>query len=370
MPIYAYGIKRNPLHWQGNKIGKAYRYGTLVYQSLSWVLPANFASLSSSRYSVTAAAVPDGNVILSAGGYDGSSRFSVVELYNEAGARTVVNSLRSGKYNFAGYGHGSFAFFAGGSTSSTENTNQVDRYDSSGVRSALSNLDYNVQNNAAAEAGNCVLFAGGRVNALTGQKAFVNAYDQNGTKSSLSDLSNEVQSHAGASCDHYAFFGYGIDGSSYPTGVTIFNPSLVRTTTSGSQRRNDLAAAKCGEGVIFAGGITMGSSSPRTNVVEHFSKSGVKTTYPTLSSARCQMAIGELNGMTVIAGGGEQNNASSTGVTTIEVYDNTGVKVSMSMSLNIARRNAGYATLNGTLYIVGGRNSSTTVDTIETISYK
>ena len=69
MPIYAYGIKRNPLFWQGNKIGTAYRYGTKVYQSRipEWSQAAiNNMSLARNYAAVTA--IPMSNVVLVAGG--------------------------------------------------------------------------------------------------------------------------------------------------------------------------------------------------------------------------------------------------------------------------------------------------------------
>lgn len=369
MPAYGYGIKRNPFFWQGNKIGKAFRYGNLVFQSIQWT-KSSFTSLATGRYLAPAAAVPNGNVILVAGGGTTSTGtyLSSVEMFTEAGVRSTVNTLNRAKNQFAGCGYGDYALFAGGAYSSLYNENDCECYNSSGVRTLLSSISYTLRNNAAAVAGTYILFSGGRHSALLGQYATVDAYNQSGTKTTLTDLMYEVMDHGAGSCNGFAFFGFGNDGSSYPTGVSIYNSSLVRSTTlSGAEGKRLMAVTRCGDGVIFAGGIYSTSNTMRSTV-EHVTTAGVRTTLSPLSVARYSPMAGTLNGIAVVAGG--STTTSHNGTTNIDIYDSSKVKTTSPFSLSTARSHAAYETLNNTLYLFGGRSGGSTIATTETISYK
>ncbi len=369
MPVYAYGIKRNPLYWQGNKIGKAYRYGNLVFQSFQWS-QSSFTSMGVGRVYAASAVIPNANVFLIAGGSttgNVSDKVDTVETYTEAGVRTTVTELRNAVQQLAGAGCGSKAFFAGGAISSLSNFNEVYMYDSLGTRTVLSSLNSNVRANASAIAGNYVLFSGGQISLFSGRTAAVYAYDQNGTKTRPSDMAAETMFHIGATCDGYAFFGYGYDGSTYRLNVSIYDSSTVRVATvSGTETRSELTATKCGNGVIFIGGV--GASSAYRNSVEHFTTSGVRTTLSPLSGTRYRSASGTLNGMAVVAGG--QAGSDTVGVTIVEVYNASGVKTTTTLQLTNARYLPEYATLNNTLYIIGGRHNGSTLTAGETISYK
>lgn len=370
MPAYAYGIKRNPLYWQGNKIGKAYRNGTLVYQSYQWSQGA-FTSMSSVRDYMAAAAIPNGNVILVAGGSTtGSDYLSLVERFTEAGVRSTVNSLSTAVYNLSGAGNGNKAFFGGGGYSSTSNTSDVNMYDSAGVRTSVTGLYKSVRANAATALGSYVVFSGGRISALSGQSASTDAYDQNGARTRMSDMAVELQNPAAANCNGFAFFGFGWDANSWPTYVTLYNTSLVRTATqNGLYGRNFAAAARSGNGVIFAGG-SYGSNSPYTyrDTVEHFDTSGTRTSYPTLGYARYCLGAAYINGKTLVFGG----HNGTTYYSYIDVYNDSGVKEA-ARNMGTVRYMVGapYDVLNGTLYLFGGRTTSGTyLDTTEIISYK
>lgn len=370
MPAYAYGIKRNPLFWQGNKIGKAYRNGTLVYQSYQWSQGA-FTSMSSVRDYMAAAAIPNGNVILVAGGSTtGSDFLSLVERFTEAGVRSTVNALSRAVYHLAGAGNGNKAFFGGGGYSSLSNTSDVNMYDSAGVRTSVTSLYKSVRGNRATSLGSYVIFGGGRISALSGQTAAADAYDQNGARTRMSDLAAEVYAAGAASTTTHAIFGFGLDKNSWPTYVTLYNTSLVRTATqNGLYGRDYAAAARSGNGVIFAGG-SYGSSSPYTyrDTVEHFDTSGTRTSYPALDYARYCLGAAYINGKTLVFGG----NNGTTYYSYIDVYNDSGVKES-ARNMGTVRYMVGtpYDVLNGTLYLFGGRTTSGTyLNTAETISYK
>lgn len=373
MPAYAYGKKRNPLFWQGNKIGKAYRYGTLVYQSYQpqWY-QGTMPNMSLAREQYSAAAIPNANVVIVAGGATNipAGAVKTTEMYTEAGVRTTINDLGDKKFTFAGYGYGNYAFFGGGRENSTSNYNSVDRYDGNGVRATASDLSQLLRSNQAAAAGGYVLFAGGYRSALYGAYSNVDAYNQSGVRTSITGLVSSTYEHAGASCDDYAIFGYGLSGSTYRLDISIYNASLVRTSTTGVQSRRLAAATQCGDGVIFAGGGVNSTYSPLRNTVEHVSKAGVVTSFPALTNTRIGISSGYLYNLAVLAGGEESSFSTPTGVKTIEAYNSSGVKVTTGRQLNTARMLPynGFATLNNTLYIFGGNNMALT--SVETISYK
>ncbi len=369
MPAYGYGIKRNPLNWYGNKIGKAYRYGTLVYQSYQWSQGA-FTSMSSVRDYMAAAAIPNGNVILVAGGSTtGSDYLSLVERFTEAGVRSTVNSLSRAVYHFSGAGNGNKAFFGGGGYSSLSNTSDVNMYDSAGVRTSVTSLYKSVRGNRATSLGSYVIFGGGRISAFSGQTAVADAYDQNGARTRMSDMAAEVYEHGAASTTTHAIFGFGWDRNSWPTYVTLYNTSLVRTaTTNGLYGRQGVGTARSGNGVLFAGGF-YGSTKVLRDTVEHFDTSAVRTLYPALSIAKSNAGAAYINGKTVVFGG---KNNSNVAYTTVEVYNDSGVKEA-SRATQTARYMVGvpFDVLNGTLYIFGGRTTSDVyLNTAETISYK
>lgn len=369
MPVYAYGIKRNPLFWQGNKIGKAYRYGNLVLQSYQWAQGA-FTSMSGIRDYMAVAAIPDSNVILVAGGSTtGTDYLSLVERFTDAGVRSTVNALGRAVYQLAGAGNGSKAFFGGGGYSSLSNTSDANMYDSAGVRTSITGLNKSVRGNTATALGNYVVIAGGRINALSGQTSNADAYDQNGTRTRMTDLAASSMTLASAESNGVAFFGFGQNGNTYPTNVSLYNTSLVRiATTNGTTTRASLAATRSGNGVIFAGGLYVsGYIYTHRNTVEHFDTSAVRTQYSNLSAERYRLGGGYINGKSVIFGGSKYNVGA---YNTIDIYNDSGVKETSRTLSGTRSMYSGSAVLGGTVYIFGGHNGSVYLSTSETISYK
>lgn len=362
MPIYRSGNNGVKIFKHGNEGKFVYRYGTLVFRSQppQWSQSNAFQNMSVARYLDAAAApVPNGGVVLIAGGKDWNaySPMSTVEMYNTSGVRTTVGSLNRAKAYFAGYGYGDKAFFGGGEFTSTSSTTDVEMYNSAGVRTmatALSNT-WGVYQNAAAEAGGYVLFAGGR-QLLSGYYGFVNAYNQSGVRTILSDMTETRAQHAGASSMGYAYFGCGVTDGYYTNTMDIYNPSLVRSAsvTISQLLGGDAYATKCGTGIII-------TDSADTAVV-HISNSGVRTALSPVSEQSGRVH-GTINGKSLLMH--ERYNSKS-----FEVYDANGVKETAPFQLYSVRSGAIATTLGSTMYIFGGSYSGTYYNTVETISYK
>lgn len=358
MPIYRSGNNGAKIYKHGNEGKFVYRYGTLVYRSQppQWSQSNAFQNMSVARYLDAAAApVPNGGVVLIAGGSDTItySPMSTVEMYNTSGVRTTVGSLNRAKTYFAGYGYGDKAFFAGGSISSTSSTADVEMYNSAGVRTMATAMSNGVYQNAAAQAGGYVLFSGG-YHLSFGYYNFVNAYNQSGVRTVLNSLTHAKSQHAGAACNGFAFFGGGHGANGY-TSVDIYNPSLVKSSTASLSvySYSKMVATKCGEGAVFA--------NPSDCSVDYFTTSGVRTSLSATINAIDK--AGTIGGKVILV-------HSQYNLKTFEVYDANGVKETAPFQLYSIRADAMSTTLGGTMYFFGGYYSGTYYNTVETISYK
>lgn len=365
MPIYRSGNNGVKIFKHGNEGKFVYRYGTLVFRSQppQWSQSNALQNMSVARYLDAAAApVPNGGVVLIAGGsdWDTYSPMSTVEMYNTSGVRTTVGSLNRAKQFFAGYGYGDKAFFAGGRETSTSTTNEVEMYNSSGVRTmatAFSNTR-GIQQNAAAEAGGYVLFAGGKDARYptAGYYDLVNAYNQSGVRTVLGTMTETRAQHAGASSMGYAYFGCGLADGYHTNTIDIYNPSLVRSASVTISQLTVLVsgafATKCGTGIIITA----------DTAVVHISNSGVRTALSPVSEESGRVH-GTINGKSLLMHNGYNRK-------TFEVYDANGVKETAPFQLYSVRSGAIATTLGSTMYIFGGHYSQTYYNTVETISYK
>lgn len=322
------------------------RRRTYSQKKLTWAISAGDA-LSEVRGMLAAASIESAGVAFAFGGSNNTTAWlSSVDMITSAGVRSAATALRTARYSLAAAAAGNYVFVSGGSETGLVNSSETDRYASDGTRTSCSNASVQLRDKAAARAGDYVLFAGGYRNSLYGAYDTVDAYNQAGVLTSCTGLGYDTYDLSGATCDGYAFFGLGYDGSSQGN-VAIYSPSLVRVYSGNIlTARRYAAAARCGNGVIFAGGWY-------SNVVEHVTVSGIVTTFAPLSSARGKLTANTLeSGHVVICGGG--SSASPYGETNIEVYHPLGFKVDPNISLTIRRSEHGAAVIGNTLLVLGG----------------
>jgi hypothetical protein len=347
MAVYRYGNNIKKVYRYGSLAVKVYRYGTLVFSTaLTWAISAADA-LSEVRGMLAAASIESAGVAFAFGGSNNTTaRLSSVDMISSLGVKSSATALRTAKYSAAAAALGNYAFVSGGSETGLVNSSETDRYSSDGTRTTCASSSLTLRDKAAARAGNYVLFAGGYRNAVYGAQDLVEAYDSDGIKTSCTGLGYNAYDLAGATYNDYAFFGTGYDESSQGN-VAIYSPSLVRVYSGNIlTARRYAAAARCGNGVIFAGGWY-------SNVVEHVTVDGIVTTFASLSSARGKLTANTLeSGHVVICGGG--SSASPYGETNIEVYHPLGFKVDPNISLTIRRSEHGTAVIGNKLIVMGG----------------
>lgn len=303
--------------------------------------------LSEAKGMLAAASIESAGVALALGGSGVSgARLSSVDIITAAGVRSAATALRTARYSLVAAAAGNYVFVSGGSETGLVNSSETDRYASDGTRTSCSNASVQLRDKAAARAGDYVLFAGGYRNSLYGAYDTVDAYNQAGVLTSCTGLGYDTYDLSGATCDGYAFFGLGYDGSSQGN-VAIYSPSLVRVYSGNIlTARRYAAAARCGNGVIFAGGWY-------SNVVEHVTVDGIVTTFAPLSSARGKLTANTLaSGHVVITGGG--SSASPYGETDIEVYHPAGFKIDPAIALTVRRSEHGAAVIGNMLLVLGG----------------
>lgn len=369
MPAYGYGNIRTGVYRYGTKLsGNAYSYGAHVYQSRvpEWG-QATLNNMSAVRAHSAAAAIPGANVVLVAGGKDTPylnspyNPTATVDLYNEAGVRTSANTLRYAKFLVKGAGIGSKAIFAGGYRTSAGDS-YTDMYSSAGVRTTLTALGYTGIHTACAVAGNYIVFAGA-VNTINGTTSYSTAvaYDEAGTKTSVAALGYGRGDLATASSNGFAFFCWGRVNNTRYNRYDIYDSSLAKTNGTTSYSTTIIpSGTSCGDGALFLTG----------SQAVHITTAGVlsSTTAATVAEG---FAAGTLSGLSVFTG-----KYPGQGVSQLEVYNSSKVKMTPAFTLSTNRLWSSFATLNNTLYLFGGsisldgNNSPLVSNTAETIFYK
>lgn len=199
----------------------------------------------------------------------GGNGTQFVDIYNASLVHSKSSSYSSIKLNPAGEAIGTYAIFAGGTTSSSGGSflSTAEIYDSSITKITATNKNLSVARMAlaAASTGSYALFAGG----LAEDSKVVNTvdtYNSSLTKSTTTGLSNSRYTLNGLSIDNYAIFAGGRSSfSGYLSTIDIYDNSLTRTTNSLSLAKVSLASTILGNKAIFAGGGTYQSGGIQAN---------------------------------------------------------------------------------------------------------
>jgi hypothetical protein len=280
-----------------------------------------------------AAAVGGGNVVFAGGGgsLPGSTPSSTVDRFTSAGVRTTWPGLTVGRDSLAGTrdGNGN-VLFAGGTTITTTHSlivssYVVDRYTPAGVRSAVPTFQMQRHNLAAATDGNGnALFGGGL--------SFIG-----------NNLPQTVETRQ--NMDRYA-----------PDGTRTGGSNLI------TARHSLSAATDSGGNVVFAGGITTGSTP--SSIVDRFTAAGVRSSGTSLSVPRSGMtAATDSDGNIYFAGGLASNGV--TGV--IDMYTTAGVRTSIS-GMTPRRGLVSGTDSNGFVLFAGGHASTGNTSIVERMS--
>ena len=264
----------------------------------------SLSSLSTERGSLAAAADADGNVLFAGGMTNTGQLVASVDMYSPDGVRTTLAALgtSSGERDgLAGAATSGGAIFAGGSHYSTYCA-EAYRY-ANGVRKALGNLSVARSLLAAATDGSGNAYFGGGETASGTFSSAVDRYTPAGVRTTLSPLLTAAGELAAARAGENVVFAGGEKKSGYSAAVQWYTPAGVRASLADlSPARSQLAGATNGAGVaLFTGGR---AASGRGNWAEGYKSDGTKIAYTGLAYARNQhKAVAAGNGAVLIAGG-------------------------------------------------------------------
>ncbi len=268
-----------------------------------------------------------GNKAYFAGGYNGTTCSSLVEVYDlttgtwsTAGNLSVARELLLGTTTC-----GSKIFFAGGYNLNVS-LNTVDVFDTSTQQWTVEQLSAERFSIASVSYGSKVLFAGGvQVGTSTARVDIVDIYDIATDVWSIDHLSVAREGIAAAVVGDLAIFAGGlINGGQYggSNRVDIYNfTTNTWSIDSLSQARGYASAVTIGNKVIIAGGAT--SVNHPTDRVDIYDASTGTWSTTNISHPRCGANIGaNLNGKAFFAGGGNfKGNGFNNPSSVVDIYD-------------------------------------------------
>lgn len=247
-----------------------------------------------------------------------------------------VDSLSVPRYALSGNEIGDYALFAGGVTDSSSPTeppiesNAVDAYDKALTRTTATSLSVGRHDMASANNAKHAIFAGG-----IGRSNVVDSYDISLTRNTPTVLSVGRSSSAACGNEYYAAIAGGVASNGYSKVVDAYNKSLTRSSPNElSEAKSDpVGAVIAGSVIIFAGGY---ASNKYVSTVEVYYWNLTKGNNATaLSEAKAGCVAASVGAYGIIAGGGGMSRSN-----TVDAYNKSLVKTTpatlTSYSTNMA----------------------------------
>lgn len=205
------------------------------------------------RYHTASAATTD--KVFFAGGFDGSSYRTDVDMVDTNLTRTTVTSLTYGTIYFNGASVGNYAIVAGGNASPSGPTNAMYHYNNNGVR-GTGTLSESKRSLAGVTTPNYAVFGGGYGTART---SVVEGYNSSLVRSILGNLSTPTVNCQGSYIGGYTLFIGGNTASGDSSVVDVFDQSFVRLSPQSiSVGRTEMGIANVGNYCLIAGGLSGG----------------------------------------------------------------------------------------------------------------
>lgn len=265
----------------------------------------------------------------------------------------IITGLATARYDFAGAPVGNYAVMCGGINASGVKLKNMEAYNRSLVRTVKADtLTYHTSGLASAANPTYAIFAGGLGNQ---SESFSSTYAFNSSLVvSKTSLGNSASSLSGASVGDYAIFTGGYTGEDYVKTGYAFSSSLTRTACNLSVTKSGHVGASNPNYALFTGG-----GSATTNA---FNSSLVQSTPSAITStARYGIGGGQIGNYAVFAGG-TASRTSNTAQTTVEAYNTSLVKSTLT-SLATARTTMGCGNIGNYLILSGGRKGATRATT-------
>ncbi len=318
--------------YSGTTLSNVVYNGTTVYQNTPETTTTIHAAVSEFKGGQN---VANGDIYF-AGGWNGSATQSgITRISSSFIKQTDPTALTSAVTWPALAGNNNSIYVGGGITSGTTATSVVNRYSSTGAKQTNLALA-----TAAAELGSAThstlaMFAGGRDGSTNRSDVGFILASNPGVRSAAGTggLAVARYSVVGGTATNVIIFagGRNVAGTFYPN-LERYNTSGTRTstestTTSGlSVSRDRHESAKCGSGVLFAGGYT---GTAFTTSVDLFNSSGTKVAGASaLSVARSELAGGNTSTYSFFIGG----NASGTVASVIDTYNTSASRLTPTIT--------------------------------------
>lgn len=293
-------------------------------------------------------------------------------VYKYAG---TVSNHSLNRYGMCGGSIGNYALFAGGAYYNTTNkafvySTTIDTYNSSLTKTSVVNLSIKRDSAASETTVNHVLFAGGYDStASTKYLNIVDGYDTTLSRSSITRLSvgraDCAATYVAPGIDtRYALFAGGVSSASATTNtIDIYNRNSTLLTTM-RLSENKVTVGACNGSAIFAGGKTVPSvmDPVYTDTVDAFNTILTSLSVSKLTEARDVSAAGSVGRYALFAGGSTNSNDYTT---TVEAYDDSLTKTTLSSGLSVAvGEEMCSASINGYLLFAGGEYRTASYTTV------
>lgn len=227
------------------------------------------------------------------------------------------------------------------------------------------NLQVARHDSGMASTADYALFAGGDAGSSNVYDK-VDAYNASLTHTASLSLSRVRTDVGFASVGDYAVFVNGHKGSFVYDDVDCFSNSLTRTALSLTFNSWWPAGVGSSSFAIFGGGAYYDSGNVRQrNQVNGMNASLTVTSLTSLSYSRNPSWGARTGNYLLIAGGRNITSSATTYVSTIDVYDTSGSKVSTSITLTNNVKFAPGTTLNDCAMFGGGSNGTKLFDTVD-----
>lgn len=209
-----------------------------------------------------------GNAVI-CGGYDGSSRYKTVEVFDENLTKSLYE-MSTAKSHVGATFNNRYAIVAGGRTKTSSSGTQAtaEAFDETFTCVEIASLTESRYSPTCAHVGDFAIFAGGY------DKTLVEAYDSNLTRVDVAGLLySSYSEQATAEVEGYAiFFNATTTGATPPVSILVYDELLVQTQlTAPTDKRAYVGGAVVGDYALFAGGYDAKSSGATTyNTVDAY----------------------------------------------------------------------------------------------------
>ena len=255
----------------------------------------------------------------------GTPKNHATDVYNNAITKVNVTNSVITEVNLAATSVGDYAIFAGGGGDDGWGGSAVYIYDSSMSHSTAEDLSVGRWALSSTTVGSYALFGGGYSAGFP--RSPVDTYNISLTHSIVEDLSKERYQLESTTIGDYALFAGGSSNSGDSSLVDSYNSSLSHSiTTELNEARYGLAATTVGDFAIFGGGYSNDGNGNYYyySTVDSYNSSLVHETLPELSEARYQLAAARVGSYVIFAGGyrsGYPEAANVIWYSTVDVYN-------------------------------------------------